>query len=144
VRIQLPPEHHLSIAPSEEWLVDDASRENPELVRLHGIYVRSVEHGIYLNVCGQLAGGHALTEEGLLDMLRDQQWASPPFDVWTSGSITAVGGTFETVGMGGEVVLEVFATDGVFLANLAGPGERMAIAAMLPAVRTLVQSLRFE
>jgi hypothetical protein len=66
-------------------------------------------------------------------------------DEWIveSGSVV-VGGTFETVGMGGEVVLEIFVTDGRSVANVAGPGERAIIAAATPAVRRLASSLRFE
>ena len=69
-----------------------------------------------------------------------------PHGEWTttSGPLTIVGGTFETVGMGGEVVLEVFVTDGRFVANLAGPGERAVIAAVTPSVQRLADTLRFE
>ncbi len=111
-----------------------------------GVYLRSAVHGVYLNARAQLAGDHPLTTEGLFALLREQQWASVPFDEWvaTDGPLTIVGGTFETLGMGGEVVLEVFATDGRFVANLAGPGERTVIAAVTPSVQRLARSLRFD
>ncbi len=60
------------------------------------------------------------------------------------GAITSVGGSFETVGMGGEVVLEIFSTDGRRVANLVGPGERATIVAVTPAARRLAGTLRFE
>jgi hypothetical protein len=46
--------------------------------------------------------------------------------------------------MGGEVVLEVFVTDGRAVANLAGPGDREVIASLTPSVKRLVGTLRFE
>lgn len=139
-------QHHLSIEPSDEWIADEMK---PETVDTFGVYLQSKEHGVYLNVRGQTAGDHPLNAEGLVALLREQGWASPPsppFDEWTvtAGSLTVVGGTFETTGMGGEVVLEVFASDGRSVANLAGPGERAAIAAVIPAVQRLVSTLRFE
>jgi hypothetical protein len=118
---------------------------HPDALHL-GIYLRSAEHGIYLNVRAQGAGEHPHTRQGLLDFLREQGWASAPFDEWvvTSGELTAVGATFETEGMGGEVVLEVFVTDGKCVANLAGPGRREIIAAVTPSAQRLVRTLRFE
>ena len=118
---------------------------DPKVADQLGVYLRSAAYGVYLNVRGQSAGDHPLTAEGLLALLRDQQWASAPFDAWIAadGPLTMVGGTFETVGMGGEVVIEVFATDGRFVANLAGPGERGVIAAVSPSVQRLARSLRF-
>jgi hypothetical protein len=142
MRIALPT-HHLSIDPTTEWVADEME---PEAVASFGLYVRSTEHGVYLDVRAQEAGGHALTAEGLLALLREQSWASPPFDEWTvtAGPLSIVGGTFETVGMGGEVVLEVFVTDGRSVANLAGPGERSVITAVTPAVQRLAGTVRFE
>ena len=142
MRIRLP-QHHLSIDPSTEWVADDM---DPLVQDEVGLYLRSVEHGIYLNVRAQETGGHPVTTDGLLAFLREQGWASAPFDEWTSesGALTVVGGTFETVGMGGEVVLEMFATDGHHVANLAGPGERAAIAAVTPAAQRLARTLCFE
>ncbi|MEO6573963.1 MAG: hypothetical protein ABIP89_09000, partial [Polyangiaceae bacterium] len=111
-----------------------------------GIYLRSREHGVYLNVRAEEAGPTRLTVEGLLDVLREQNWASAPFDEWvvTAPPLVIVGGTFETVGMGGEVVLEVFVSDGRSIANLAGPGERAVIAAATPSVQRMAQTIRFE
>jgi hypothetical protein len=142
MRIALP-HHHLSFDPSTEWVADEM---DPKAVESFGIYLRSSEHGVYVNVRAQEAGGHPLTAEGLLALLREQNWASAPFNEWTvtAGPLTIVGGTFETVGMGGEVVLEVFVTDGRSVANLAGPGERAVIAAVMPSVQRLAGSLWFE
>ena len=136
-------EHHVSIDPSAEWIADEME---PGTVDRFGLYLRSAEHGVYINVRAQEAGVHPLTREGLVALLREQGWASAPFDEWvaTSGEMTVVGGTFETAGMGGEVVLEVFVTDGHAVANLAGPGERAVIAAATPSVRRLANTLRFE
>lgn len=80
---------------------------------------------------------HPLTEAGLGALLREQNWASPPFDTWAlrERALTIVAGTFETTGMHGEVVLEVYATDGTQLANLCGPAPREVIAAGTPAVQ---------
>lgn len=141
MRITLP-EHHVSIDPSAEWVADAME---PGTVDRFGLYLRSAELGVYLNVRAQEAGGHPLTSEGLVALLREQSWASAPFDEWvaTSGELTVVGGTFETTGMGGEVVLEVFVSDGRAVANLAGPGERAVIAAVTPSVQRLASTLRF-
>lgn len=142
MRIPLPT-HHLSIEFSADWVPDEM---DPKVAGELGVYLRSVEHGVYFNCRAQSAGDHPLTREGLCALLREQNWASPPFDEWSAaeGPLTIVGGTFETVGMGGEVVLEVFVTDGRFVANLAGPGERRLIAAVTPSVQRLAGSLRFE
>jgi len=119
---------------------------DPQAVALHGAYFRSVAHGLYLNVRSQEAGTHPITAEGLRAVLRAQDWASPPFDEWgvDSGSTIVVGGTFETVGMGGEVVIEIFVTDGRSVATLVGPGERAIVAAVTPSAQRLASSLRFE
>jgi hypothetical protein len=142
MRIELP-QHGLSLDTSIEWLPDEM---DPKKLESFGLYLRSAEHGVYLNVRSQEAGGHPLTTEGLVALLRQQGWASPPFDEWvsTAGALTIVGGSFETVGMGGEVVLEVLATDGRSLANLVGPGERAVIAALLPSVKRLASTVRFD
>jgi hypothetical protein len=142
VRIALPA-HHLSIDPGDEWLADETA---PKTVEVHGLYLRSSKHGVYFNVRAQGAGQHPLTQDGLLALLREQNWGAAPFDEWvaTAGTLALVGGTFETVGMGGEVVLEVFVTDGHQVANLAGPGERSVIAAVTPSVQRLALTLRFE
>jgi hypothetical protein len=133
----------LSIDPASEWTADAM---DPETLALHGAYFRSVAHGVYLNVRSQQAGSHPRTAEGLRTMLRAQEWASPPFDEWeaNSGSVIVVGGTFETVGMGGEVVIEIFVTDGHSIASLVGPGERAIIAAATPSAQRLASGLRFE
>lgn len=132
----------MSVEATVEWIVDEME---PKTRDVHGAYFRSVDHGVYLNVRGQEAGGHPLTAEGLRALLHEQAWASPPFDEWVAndGSLLVVGGTFETVGMSGEVVIEIFVTDGRYVANLAGPGERALIAAVTPSARRLAGSVRF-
>jgi len=135
--------HRVCIDPSTEWIPDEMQ---PATLDQLGLYLRSAEHGVYVNVRAQEPSAHRLTTEGLLALLREQGWASAPFDEWliTSGELIVVGGTFETVGMGGEVVLEVFVTDGRSVANLAAPGERAVIAAVTPSVQRLASTLRFE
>ncbi|HEX4339166.1 MAG TPA: hypothetical protein VH062_24835 [Polyangiaceae bacterium] len=137
------PRLELSLDLSEEWVVDET---DPKATDAYGVYLRSVQHGVFLNVRAENPDGHTLTKDGLLAILRQQSWASAPFDEWAlaEGALTAIGGTFETVGMGGEVVLEVFATDGKRLVNLVGPGERKVIAALVPSVKRLVEKLRLS
>lgn len=134
--------HHVSFDPLTDWVPDVME---PATEAQHGMYARSVEHGLYLNVRSQDSGGYPLSPDGLAALLHAQAWASPPFDVWSElgGTLTVVGGSFETKGMGGEVVLEVFVTDGRGLVNLVAPGERAQILAMTPSVRLLARSLRF-
>jgi hypothetical protein len=141
VKIAVAPS--LSVEPSADWVADE---QDPAVQEQLGLYLRSSEHGVYLNVRAEAARDRVLTTEGLLAVLREQNWASAPFDEWVINAppLIIVGGTFETVGMGGEVVLEVFATDGRSIANLAGPGERAVIAAVTPSVQRLARSLRFE
>lgn len=135
-------DHHLSFDPGAAWIADAM---DPVTEAQLGLYVRSVEHGVYLNVRTQEAGDHALTREGMAALLREQAWASTPFDEWseTTGDLAIAGGTFETIGMGGEVVLEIFVTDGRAVANLAGPGERALIASAAAEARRLARTLRF-
>ena len=136
------PQQRLSLDLSTEWQPDESDHD---ALATYGLYVRSVRHGVFLNVRSQDPSGHALTTEGLVALLHEQNWASGPYDEWTdtAGALTIVGGTFETVGMGGEVVLEVFASDGRSLANLVGPGERAVIAALTPSVKRLASTLLF-
>lgn len=135
------PAHHLSIDPSDDWVPDPVAPGTEHL----GLYLRSSEFGVYLNVREQASGPHALTKDGLLALLREQQWG-PAIDEWStsSGDLVIVGGSFEAEGMGGEVVLEVFVTDGRRIANLAGPGPRPIIAALRPAAQRLAATVRFE
>jgi hypothetical protein len=67
-------------------------------------------------------------------------------DEWSSTSkdLTIVGGSFEATGMGGEIVLEIFVTDGHQVANLVGPGPREIIEALRPAAARLAATVRFE
>jgi hypothetical protein len=138
-RISLP-DHHLSVEPDDTWAPDPIAPGTSHL----GLYLRSIEHGVYLNVREQDPGTHALTKDGLLALLREQTWG-PSIDEWNaaSGTLAIVGGAFETVGMGGEVVLEVFVTDGRRVANLAGPGQREVIAALRAAAERLAGTVRF-
>jgi hypothetical protein len=133
-------EHHLSVDPDDTWIPDPIEPGAEHL----GLYLRSTEHGIYLNVREQAPDGHALTQEGLLELLREQTWG-PSIDEWSAapGSLVLVGGTFEATGMGGEVVLEIFLTDGHRIANLAGPGPRHDVTALRPAAERLAATVRF-
>lgn len=135
--------HHLSVEPTAEWVADEMPQETLDEL---GLFLRSTDHGVYLNVRAEEVSHQPITTDALWALLREQNWASAPFDEWTtsSGPVSIVGGTFETVGMGGEVVLEIFLTDGRRVANLAGVGERAAIAAVTPAARRLARTLRFE
>jgi len=121
---------------ADEWVVGLSSE-------IHGVFLRSVAYGVELHVRTQPAGDHELTPRGLLVMLRDQQWASPPFDETTRvvGSLIVVAGTFEM--QRDEVVREFFITDGRSLANAAMPGKRADVAAAAPGAERLVASLRF-
>lgn len=143
MRISLPAPHLFSIDSGTAWSLDEGDPKTREQL---GIYLRSLERGAYLNVRAQEAGNHPATQAGLLALLREQQWASPPFDEWMLDAIglVVVGGSFETVGMGGEIVLEVFVTDGKRIANLAGPAERQVVRDMLESVKQLASTLRFE
>jgi hypothetical protein len=147
MRLQLPEPHNFSLDPDEAWLADE---QPPEHVRDFGVYLRSKAHGVFLNARSQSAGDHPLTEQGMLAFLREQNWASKPFNAWSEtldteeGPLFIAGGSFETVGMGGEVVLEIFATNGRHVVNLAGPGERSVILALRKAAQELARSLRFN
>jgi hypothetical protein len=133
--------HLLSVDPGEEWTAEPIEPGSEHL----GAYLRSNEHGVYLNVRRQDSGTHPLTEAGLLGLLREQNWG-PKIDEWTarSGALVIAGGSFETVGMGGEVVLEIFVTDGRRVANLVGPGQREVITALRAAAEQLAGTVRFE
>jgi hypothetical protein len=128
-------------------LVDE--QETPAQRAAFGLYLRSVEFGIYVNVRGQDVGSEPRTREGMLAVLHDQTWASTAFDEWTDEhaerGLVAVGGTFEmTSDRSGEVVLEAFVTDGHFVANLATPGDRNIIAAATPEIMRLARTISFE
>jgi hypothetical protein len=135
------PKHHLSLELDDRWTPDPTQPGTEHL----GLYVRSNDHGIYLNVVEYGAGDHELTQAGLLALLREQNWGAA-IDEWsaTSNALTLVGGSFETAGMGGEIVLEIFVTDGHRIANLAGPGPRQVIAALRPAAERLASTIRFD
>lgn len=140
MRIESPP-HRLSIDLGAEWGCEPS---DAAAVENFGLYLRSRELGFYLNVRAEPAPAHPLSEAGLAAHLREQGWASPPFDTWTLHQIPlcVVAGTFETTGMNGEVVLEVYATDGAHLVNLVSPAPREIIAAGTAAVQRLVRTLR--
>lgn len=135
------PSHHLSVDPSDDWVPDPVTPRTEH----HGLYLRSSEFGVYLNVREHVAGLHPFTEDGLRALLREQNWG-PAIDEWSasSGNLVIVGGSFEAEGMGAEIVLEVFVTDGRRIANLAGPGPRPIIRALRPAAQRLAATVRFE
>jgi len=135
------PSHRLSIDPGDDWDPDPIAPGTEHL----GLYLRSREHGVYLNLSEYGATPHACTTDGLLAVLREQNWG-PSIDEWTavSGDLIIVGGSFEAAGLGGEIVLEIFVTDGRRMANFAGPGTRPAIAALRPAAQRLAATVRFE
>ncbi len=137
-------DHLLRFDPAGAWEVAKGWGD-PSLHATHGLYLASVEHGVELHVREQRAGPFALTEAGLVDLLRDQRWASPPFDerVTRHAGVLVVGGTFEAP-RSGEVVREWFVTNGRVLANVAMPGARSAVAAALPSAERLVATLRFD
>jgi hypothetical protein len=143
MRISLPTNHGFSIDVGTEWVVDEM---DPAASEQLGAYVRSVAHGVYLNVRGQSAGKHPLTSDGMLALLREQNWASAPFDEWsaTENGLSIALGTFETVDMNGEVVIEVFITDGKHVANFAGPAERKVARAIMPSVQALAKTVAFS
>jgi len=121
---------------ADEWVTGVSSE-------IHGVGLRSVAFGIEIHVRTQPPYEHELTQRGLLALLRDQQWASRPFDETTRvvGSLIVVAGTFEM--QGDEVVREFFITDGRSLANAAMPGKRAHVAAAAQAAERLVASIRF-
>jgi hypothetical protein len=82
---------------ADEWVTNVSSD-------IHGVGLRSVAFGIEIHVRTQPPYEHELTQRGLLALLRDQQWASRPFDETTRvvGSLIVVAGTFEM--QGDEVV----------------------------------------
>ncbi|HEX7669687.1 MAG TPA: hypothetical protein VF395_08900 [Polyangiaceae bacterium] len=135
------PKARLSIEPDDTWEADDIAPGSEHL----GLYLRSTAHGVYLNVRGQEIGEHELSKEGLIALLREQSWG-PSIDEWSSTSkdLTIVGGSFEATGMGGEIVMEIFVTDGHRVANLAGPGPRQVMEALRPAAARVAATIRFE
>lgn len=135
------PEHRLSVDTLGEWVADPIEPGSEHL----GLYLRSLQHGVYLNVRAQDPGKHALSKDGLLGLLREQNWGAS-IDEWstTVGAFTLVGGSFETSGMGGEIVLEMFLTDGRRVANLAAPAPRTVIAALRSAAERLAATIHFE
>jgi hypothetical protein len=147
MRLHLPSPHGLSIELANAWRAED---QPPDLVEDFGAYVRSEGTRITLNVRAQSAGDHPRTERGMTAFLREQNWASKPFNAWSEtvatedGPLFIAGGSFETVGMGGEVVLEIFATNGSSVANFAGSGERDVMVALTPIAQELARSLRFD
>ncbi len=127
-----------------EWMVQDGW-DDPALQDTHGLYLRSAMRGAEIHVCSISAAACALTPEGLASLLREQNWASPPFDDATTvgEDFVVVAGTFETPWTD-IVVREFFATDGRRLANAVLRGTRAQVAAARPSAERLVASLRFE
>jgi hypothetical protein len=88
---------------------------------------------------------YSLDENGLLEALCEQNWASAPYDVFTKvgAGFVLVAGTFEMTPKG-HVVREYFVTDGVSPANAAMPGRCDAIAGVVRSADRLVSTLQFE
>lgn len=136
--------HKLSIDPGGDWVIADGWSE-AAIQRTHGLYLRSLKNGLQLHLRRQTHHKHALTTDGLRWMLRDQKWASPPFDEETIvvGGLTVVAGTFDRV-EAGDTVLEAFIADGIHLANAVMPGARAQVEAAREAALRLACSVRFE
>jgi hypothetical protein len=142
-RIALGPPHQFSIDPGSDWVADES---DPTAQAQLGIYLRSIAHGLYVNARGEDSANRTTTKDGLFSLLREQNWASKPFDEWSAeaNGLVIVGGTFETVGMNGEVVIEVYVSDGRRIANLAGPADRAIVLAATPSIRELAKTIAFD
>ena len=136
--------HAIWLDTANEWSVakgwDDES-----IQETHGLYLDSIEHGVQVHVRAQGKGPYPLTKDGLLEMLRDQQWASRPFDETQTivGALIVVAGTFEMTEKD-RIVREWFVTDGHALANVAMPATRERMATVLSSAERLVTTLRFH
>jgi hypothetical protein len=141
MRIRLPHHDTISVDPNGEWTADPIDPAAPDF----GLYLRSNEFAFYLNLREQPKGAHSLDATGMSALLREQGWPSAPFDEWvsTAGARVTVGATFEMQATA-EVVVEVFVTDGRSIVNFAGPAERTTLAAAMPSIRRLVETLRFD
>jgi hypothetical protein len=134
------PAHRLSVDPGDAWIPDPITPGSEHV----GAYLRSLEFGIYLNVREDDGAGHPLTKDGMVALLREQNWG-PAIDEWhgAAGDLVMAGGSFEASGMRGEIVMEIFVTDGRRVADLAGPGPREIIAKVRPSAQKLAASIRF-
>jgi hypothetical protein len=135
------PDGRISVDLGDVWQADPVQPGAEHL----GLYVRSIEHGIYMNVGEYTSGRRPLTAEGMRALLRDQNWGAS-IDAWNAAAepLLIAGGSFEAEGLHGEIVIEVFVTDGRRVGNLAGPGPREVIAKLRPDVERLAATLRFE
>jgi hypothetical protein len=138
--------HHISVETSDEWDVAEGWTD-PAAQQLHGVYLRSASSDAQINVRALpgTMGRHGLTLEGLIALLREQNWARGPFDEVRTvvGNLIVVAGTFE-MNRKDLVVREYFVSDGVRLANAAMPGPRESVAAAQSSADRLVLTLRFE
>lgn len=134
----------LTLETADEWEMVPGWGD-PSVARLQDLVLRSVSHGTALNVRSQAAGGRELTNAGLLGLLRDQQWASRPFDELSTvvGPLRIVAGTFK---MAAEkrLVREFFVTDGRALANAAIVGTREEIATVAQSAERLLATAVFD
>ncbi len=78
-------------AVAEGW--EDLGRQE-----MHGLNLYSAPHGVQIHVRAFETGGHPLTRDGLVNLLHEQQWATPPFDQMQVmlPNLTVVARTFGT------------------------------------------------
>jgi hypothetical protein len=133
----------LTLDTAGEWEVVPGWGARP-VARVHDLVMRSVAHGTVLNVRSQGAGDNDLTNAGLLNLLREQQWASRPFDEASTvvGQLTIVAGTFKMAD-DKRLVREFFVTDGRALANAAVVGTSAEIDTLTQSVVRLLATARF-
>jgi hypothetical protein len=142
MRLELPTTG-LALDVGADWMLMEPY-DQPSVQEVHGVYLRSVQHGIQIHVRPFSAPGYELTTSGLLRLLHEQNWASQPRDETTTvaGEQVTVAGTFEMVG-GRGFVREFFFTDGRSLANAAMPGTLPQINAARTAAERLMASIHF-
>ena len=123
-----------------DWLVEDGWHD-AAVQEQHGIYLRRGGAQLHVRSFNVLED---LTPKGLLAHLREQKWASRPFEekTFTVGTLTVVAGTFATH-RENELVREFFVTDGRRVANAALTGTRDALADSLASAERVVASIRF-
>lgn len=125
------------------WILE-AQWADPEIQRVHGVYLRNAEHPVQIHVRAHEGKG-PFDAAALRACLAAQAWASPPRHeaVTTPGSLVVAAATFAMVGLP-WIVREYFVSDGTRLANVALPGPDAAVEASLEAAERLVGTLRFE
>ena len=125
------------------WILEPQWAD-PEVQRVHGVYLRNAEHPVQLHVRAHEGKG-PFDAVALRACLAAQAWASPPRHeaVTTPGSLVVAAATFAMVGLP-WIVREYFVSDGARLANVVLPGPDVAVEASLEAANHLVSTLRFE